>query len=68
VFDAASPDRSAMSPFIGHEDAPAAMRWLVGAVGLAERAVHHGPDHTFAHADLEGYPWSFGAYGPGATS
>jgi uncharacterized glyoxalase superfamily protein PhnB len=65
--DATPADRSAtMSPFIRYEDAPAAVRWLVRAFGLEERAVHAGPDNTIAHAEL-GFGGSVLMLGPART-
>jgi uncharacterized glyoxalase superfamily protein PhnB len=41
-----------MYPFLRYQDAPAAISWLVQAFGLEARAVHAGPDHTIAHAEI----------------
>jgi uncharacterized glyoxalase superfamily protein PhnB len=52
VSDPTSHRSATTSPFTRYEDAPAAIRWLGRAFGLEERAVHHGPDDTIAHAEL----------------
>lgn len=39
-------------PVLRYADAPAAIRWLQEAFGLAEQAVYPNPDGTIAHAQL----------------
>lgn len=39
-------------PGLTYADAPAAIRWLVDALGAEARTVHAGPDGTVAHAEL----------------
>jgi uncharacterized glyoxalase superfamily protein PhnB len=42
-----------ITPFIGYEDAAAAIEWLERAFGFVEdRAVRHEQDGTIAHAEL----------------
>jgi uncharacterized glyoxalase superfamily protein PhnB len=39
-------------PFLRYQDARAAIRWLVDALGFAEKAVYAGPGDSVAHAEL----------------
>lgn len=46
------PSKLTVFPSIRYEDAPAAIRFLTGAFGFVEHAVHEGPNGTVAHAEL----------------
>ena len=44
--------RTNLFPTLKYRDAPAAIAWLVAALGFEERMVVPGPDGTVAHAQL----------------
>jgi uncharacterized glyoxalase superfamily protein PhnB len=43
---------STIIPALRYRDAYAAIEWLCGVLGMTKHAVHPGPDHTVAHAQL----------------